>query len=63
MNKLTDGHYRNLATKVDLLLSAGGAVDKRGVGGGGDVPGSIAGDLNQIRTTENNILHQLADLK
>jgi len=46
---------------VDLLLSGGNAVDRRETGG--DVPGSISADLVQIRTTESNILHQLADLK
>ena len=52
---------RQLATKVDLLLSGGNTVDRREAGG--NVPGSISADLVQIRTTESNILHQLADLK
>jgi hypothetical protein len=49
---------RSLSRKIDMLV--------RGEAGGGrmDVaPSSLAGDLSQIRATENNILNQLSDLK
>ena len=55
---------RAVARKVDVLLSSGGG------GGGvdvtaspGAVPSSLTGDLAQIKATESNILHQLADLR
>ena len=52
---------RAYTVSYDILLSGGNTVDRREAGG--NVPGSISADLVQIRTTESNILHQLADLK
>ena len=54
--------YRTVAHKVDVLITGGsGGVDTRRPGDA--VTGSIASELSQIKTTESNILHQLADLR
>lgn len=50
---------RELSAKVDRALG-GGAVERRETGG---TAGSFSSELNQIKTTESNILHQLADLR
>lgn len=50
---------RELSAKVDRALG-GGAVERREAGG---TAGSFSSELNQIKTTESNILHQLADLR
>lgn len=53
---------RNVARKVDVLILGGsGGVDTGRPGGA--VANSLASELSQIKTTESNILHQLADLR
>ena len=42
-----------------LSLGGGGGVAE----GGRGVPASLAKDLSDIKTTENNILHQITDLR
>ncbi len=54
--------YRAVAMKVDLLITGGsGGVDK---GRPSDAVGaSLSNEISQIKATESNILHQLADLR
>ena len=53
---------RAVAQKVDLLITGGGGgVDR--MRSGEAVSSSLAVELSHIKTTESNILHQLADLR
>lgn len=59
---------RAVAQKVDILLTSGSLAGGGGGGGttGGPdktVAGNLAIEIANIKTTEGNILHQLADLK
>ena len=56
--------YRAVAQKVDVLLTSGSLAGGGGAGGSDrGLASNLAVEISNIKTTEGNILHQLADLK
>ena len=59
--------FRAVAQKLDILLTSGSLAGGGGGGGGATtgapVAANLAIEIANIKTTEGNILHQLADLK
>ena len=61
-----DVFIRSISKKMDIILQRdhAGMRDPRAAGdANAAVPSNLVTELTQIRTTESNILHQLADLR